>query len=91
MLGKGARAVVADAALAFLERSADARERRPALATRGVPNAPIEAVVLFALVDGISQQYVMGPRGYPIDAVIAAAAARYAAFTPREGNPGSNP
>jgi AcrR family transcriptional regulator len=52
-----------------------------ALAARGVPNAPIEAAVLFALVDGISQQYVMVPRGYPIDAVIAAAAAHYAAFT----------
>jgi AcrR family transcriptional regulator len=52
-----------------------------ALAARGVPNAPIEAAVLFALVDGISQQYVMVPRGYPIDAVISAAAAHYAAFT----------
>ena len=52
-----------------------------ALASRGVPKAPIEAAVLFALVDGISQQYVMVPRGYPIDAVIAAAAAHYAAFT----------
>jgi len=62
---------------ATLERLAQA------LAARGVPNAAIEAAVLFALVDGISQQYVMVPRGYPIEAVIAAAAARYAAFTTR--------
>ena len=52
-----------------------------ALGARGVPNASVEAVVLFALVDGISQQYVQGQRGYPIAAVIAAAAGHYAGFT----------
>ena len=51
-----------------------------ALRARGVPHAEVEAAVLFALVDGISQQYVMLPRGYPIDAVIAAAAAHYARY-----------
>jgi AcrR family transcriptional regulator len=55
-----------------------------ALGVRGVAHAEVEAAVLFALVDGISQQYVMVSRGYPIDAVIAAAAARYAGHsTPR--------
>lgn len=50
------------------------------LSTRGVPNAKTEAVVLFALVDGISQAYVAEGRSYPIGAVIRAAAAAYARF-----------
>lgn len=53
-----------------------------ALAARGVPDPSVEAVVLFALVDGISQQYVQGQRGYPVAAVIAAAAGHYAGFVP---------
>lgn len=64
---------------------------RHALASRGVPDAEVQAAVLFALVDGISQQYVMVPRGYPIDAVIAAAASHYARFEPPGSSPRSNP
>ena len=64
---------------------------RRALAARGVPNAEVEAAVLFALVDGISQQYVMVPRGYPIDAVIAVAAGHYARFDQPGSGTGSNP
>lgn len=76
--------VLASLATAVKKFSAATLERLTrALAARGVPGAAIEAAVLFALVDGISQQYVMAPRGYPIDAVIAAAAARYAGFHPR--------
>lgn len=70
--------------------AATAERLARALAARGVPGAAVEAAVLFALVDGISQQYVMAPRGYPIDAVIAAAAARYAAFPPRHRQGGNH-
>jgi AcrR family transcriptional regulator len=55
-----------------------------ALATRGVPNARIEAAVLFALIDGIAQQYVELQHTYPIRDVIRAAAARYRPF--RQGS-----
>jgi AcrR family transcriptional regulator len=58
-----------------------------ALEKRGVPNAAIEAMILFALVDGISQQYVQFQRGYPVDAVIDAAAAHYAIFRPLRKKP----
>jgi AcrR family transcriptional regulator len=62
---------------------------RRALEARGVAHPEVEAAVLFALVDGISQQYVMVPRGYPIDAVIAAAARHYAPFDPPSSTTGS--
>jgi AcrR family transcriptional regulator len=57
---------------------------RKALAARGVPNAKTEAFLLFALVDGICQQYVMLMDACPVDAVIRAAAARYAGFKRRK-------
>jgi AcrR family transcriptional regulator len=35
----------------------------------GVAEAELEAVVLFALIDGVSQHYVLQPATYPLDAV----------------------
>lgn len=43
----------------------------------GVPDAEIEARVLFALIDGVSQHFVLEPDRYPVDAVIEAILARY--------------
>lgn len=47
------------------------------LRRRHVPSARIEAELLFATVEGISQQLVQRPRAYPLEEVIEAAAARY--------------
>jgi AcrR family transcriptional regulator len=55
-----------------------------ALSRRGVPSAKAEAFLLFAMVDGICQQYVTYQDACPVDAVIRAAAARYAAFRRRK-------
>ena len=44
----------------------------------GVPRPEIEAAALFALIDGISQHYVLDPDRYPLDAVIELVVARYA-------------
>lgn len=60
--------------LGFLEK---------ALRKRGVPRPKVEAEVLFALVDGISQQVVQRPRDYPLKVVIDQVAARYEARSPR--------
>ena len=54
--------------LGFLERE---------LKKRKVPNARIEAEVLFALVEGVSQQVVQRARAYPLDEVIETIASRY--------------
>ena len=35
----------------------------------GVPDAELEAAILFALIDGVSQHYVLDPEHYPLDAV----------------------
>ena len=43
----------------------------------GVPQPDIEAAALFALIDGISQHYVLDPERYPLDAVIELVVARY--------------
>jgi len=50
------------------------------LAESGVPEAEaeVEAEVLFALIDGVSQHYVLEPRRYPLDAVVERVVARYA-------------
>ncbi|NOK20603.1 TetR/AcrR family transcriptional regulator [Corallococcus carmarthensis] len=55
-----------------------------ALAARGVPEAGIEARVLFAMVEGISQQYVQHEGGYPAAEVIRAAARRWPGATSRK-------
>jgi AcrR family transcriptional regulator len=43
----------------------------------GVPEAEIEAEILFALIDGVSQHYALDPEHYPLDAVADALVARY--------------
>ena len=53
-----------------------------ALRQRGVREPGIEALLLFATVDGISQQYVQHEGDYPIAAVIRAAASRWPATPP---------
>jgi AcrR family transcriptional regulator len=44
----------------------------------GVPGPEVEAAVLFALIDGISQHYVLDPDRYPLEAVTEIVVARYA-------------
>jgi len=43
----------------------------------GFPDPEIEAAVLFALIDGVSQHYVLDPANYPLEAVIERIVARY--------------
>ena len=45
---------------------------------RGAAQPEVEAAVLFALIDGISQHYVLDPEHYPLDAVTEFVVARYA-------------
>lgn len=47
------------------------------LAEVGIPNAGVEAKLLFALIDGCSQHYVLDPVNYPIQAVADAIVARF--------------
>lgn len=49
------------------------------LRAAGAPSPEVEARLLFAAIDGVSQHYVLDPEGYPLDAVAAALIAR---FTP---------
>jgi BetI-type transcriptional repressor, C-terminal len=51
----------------------------------GSPEPEVEAAVLFALIDGISQHYVLDPERYPLDAVTELVVARYR--EPRGGLP----
>lgn len=46
-----------------------------------LPNAEIEAALLFAQIDGIAQHYVMAPEHYPLASVVDALVARYVALT----------
>jgi AcrR family transcriptional regulator len=43
----------------------------------GVPNPDVEAAVLFALIDGISQHYVLDPQRYPLESVTELVVARF--------------
>ena len=43
----------------------------------GVPDPDVEAAILFALIDGVSQHYVLDPGRYPLDDVIERIVARY--------------
>lgn len=45
--------------------------------TIGLPQPEIEAAILFALIDGVAQHYVLDPEHYPLDAVTEALVARY--------------
>jgi len=48
------------------------------LSEAGFEDPAIEASVLFALIDGISQHYVLDPEHYPIDVIIEHVIRRYA-------------
>lgn len=48
----------------------------------GVPNPEIEGEILFALIDGVSQHYVVEPETYPLTAVEAALIAKYTRSAP---------
>jgi AcrR family transcriptional regulator len=43
----------------------------------GFDEPELEATVLFALIDGVSQHYVLNPKRYPLEQVIERIAARY--------------
>ena len=45
--------------------------------TAGLPQPEIEAAILFALIDGVAQHYVLDPEHYPLDAVTEALVDRY--------------
>ena len=47
------------------------------LGAAGVANPPIEAAILFATIDGVSQHYALAPDSYPLDAVVDALITRY--------------
>ena len=47
------------------------------LGEAGVTDARLEAAVLFALIDGVSQHYVLEPHRYPLDAVVERIVERY--------------
>ncbi|HEY9227137.1 MAG TPA: TetR/AcrR family transcriptional regulator [Gemmatimonadaceae bacterium] len=40
------------------------------LRAAGVERADIEAAMLFALIDGVSQHYVLNPSGYPLEEIV---------------------
>jgi AcrR family transcriptional regulator len=45
--------------------------------TAGLAQPEIEGAILFALIDGVAQHYVLDPEHYPLDAVTEAVVARY--------------
>jgi AcrR family transcriptional regulator len=44
----------------------------------GFPNPEIEALILFALIDGVSQHYALDPDHYPLEEVISKLVEKYA-------------
>ena len=56
------------------------REIESVLGAASVPDAAVEAAVLFALIDGVAQHHAMAPRRYPIEEVTGAVVARYRAL-----------
>ncbi|MFO7169415.1 MAG: TetR/AcrR family transcriptional regulator [Chloroflexota bacterium] len=55
------------------------------LSEAGVPDPQIEARILFALIDGVCQHFVLDPEGYPLSAVVETLVARYRTLTERAG------
>ena len=47
------------------------------LRAAGVEDPEIEAAILFALIDGISQHYTLEPERYPLDAVVSKLVEKY--------------
>lgn len=63
--------VVAGLAEGVAAQSARYNQLFTALLTQpGRPEPAVEARILFATLDGITQNYVLDPQGYPLDAVI---------------------
>jgi AcrR family transcriptional regulator len=58
-----------------------------ALRESGAPQPDVAAAILFATIDGVAQHFVLDPEGYPLDAVIEALVAQYAAPAPRRPSP----
>jgi AcrR family transcriptional regulator len=58
-----------------------------ALRETGDPRPEVRAALLFASIDGVAQHYVLDPEGYPLDAVIEALVAQYAAPATRRPSP----
>jgi len=56
------------------------REIERVLEMARVPNAAVEAAVLFALIDGVAQHHAMAPRRYPLEQVANAVVERYRAI-----------
>jgi AcrR family transcriptional regulator len=54
------------------------------LAEIGRPNPEVEAVLLFAAVDGVFQHYVLDPDRYPLDAVIESLIQHFGGAPPSE-------
>jgi len=53
--------------------------------TAGLGQPEIEAAILFALIDGVAQHYVLDPENYPLDAVTEALVARYNTLVAKQG------
>jgi len=53
--------------------------------TAGLPQPEIEAAILFALIDGVAQHYVLDPANYPLSAVTEALVARYNTLLVKQG------
>lgn len=49
--------------------------------THGADQPAVEAAILFALIDGVSQHYILEPASYQLDAVIETIVARYQVAT----------
>jgi AcrR family transcriptional regulator len=54
--------------------------------TAGLRQPEIEATILFALIDGVAQHYVLNPEHYPLDAVTEALVARYRRAVTKQGD-----
>ena len=53
--------------------------------TAGLPRPEIEGAILFALIDGVAQHYVLDPENYPLDAVTETLVARYKHLLAKQG------
>jgi AcrR family transcriptional regulator len=57
------------------------------LAEAGVAEPELEAALLFALIDGVSQHYVLDPDQYPLEELAERIIGRYRELTPRTERP----
>jgi AcrR family transcriptional regulator len=63
----------------YLRESSEAIRHRLEryLGGAGVKNPAVEALVLFALIDGVAQHYVLEPERYPLEKVVSALVEKY--------------